>query len=108
MSFPIDSTIVSGTLTWMASPSYSRTAVTFYLTLTLLRSQYPNITLSQVGMATITIPGVLKYGDGYRTNSSERLTVQAIDEASGHMIASVSLLHNYPTPHHYGDPWCAV
>ena len=91
----------------MASPESARTAATLYLTLTLVRSQYPSITAAHMGMAVIPIPGVLKYGDGSTADSSERLMIQRIDDDSDYIIATASLLHTYPNFHHYGNPWWA-
>lgn len=61
-----------------------------------------------MGVASIPIPGVLHFGDGSVADSSELLTVQSIDTASGYVTATTSLLHTYPYAHHHGDPWPAA
>lgn len=93
---------MSGTLTWTASPESARTSATLYLMLTLLRSQYPNITSSQ---DDVPIPGTLMFGDGSIAESSERLTILKMDD--DYITAAASILHTYPHAHHYGNPWPA-
>ena len=94
--------MTSGTLTWTATPESARTAATLYLTLTLVRSQYPNITSVQ---DDIPLPGTLAFGDGSIAESSELLTVVKLDD--DYIIATLSILHTYPHAHHYGNPWPA-
>ncbi len=96
---------MSGTLTWRASPDSARTGVIFDLTLTLLRSRYPDITLYQVGVASIPIPGILKYGDGDVSDQSERLRVNSINDE--YLVASVSISHTYAHARRYGEAWWA-
>ena len=89
----------------MASPESARTAATLYLTLTLRLSQYPNATSPG---ATIPIPGVLAFGDGSIADSTDLLTVQSVDTASGYALAAARVLHTYPHARNYGNAWSAV
>ena len=87
-------------------PESGRTAVHLTLTLTLLLSHYPNVTSSQqVGVATIPIPGELSFGDGDTHEQSDEMDVLSVDAARGYFVASVTVLHLYPSAHLYGNPW---
>ena len=104
--FHTDDAVVSGTLTWRAVPESGRTAVHLMLTLTLLLSHYPNITSSQqVGVAKIPIPGELRFGDGNTNERSDEMDVLFVDISMGYFVASVTVLHHYPSAHLYGNPW---
>ncbi len=99
---------MSGKLTWVASPESGRTTTTLYLTLTLLRSAYPNITSSQVGVATIPIPGVLRFGDGSVADSASPYTLRVVSVDSDYIVVTAAVPHTYPHAHHYGNPWPAA
>lgn len=96
----------------MASPELGRTAATLYLTLTLLRSAHPNLTAADVGVASLPLPGLLKFGDGDSTVDDETdvfLRLEGIDEELGHLVARATIPHTYPRGHRYdGEPWLAV
>ena len=104
----LDADVLSGTLTWKATPSSGRTAATLHLTLTLLRSVYTETTPIQVGVTTIPNPGVLKYGD--RITSADRagfLTIQSVNIDSGYIVATGTFLHIYSHSNHHGNAWLA-
>lgn len=102
-----DEAVISGSLSWESALENGRTAARLLLTLTLDRSYYPDINSTHVGVATIPIPGVLKFGDGSNADQSDRLEVVAVDESSGYIVAIATILHQYPAAHHYGNPWMA-
>lgn len=106
--FLLDADVLSGTLTWKATPTSGRTAVTLYLTLTLLHSTHPEIAPTQVGVATIPCPGLLKYGDGITSaDSAESLAILSVNADSGYIVATGAFLHAYPYSHRHGDAWLA-
>lgn len=91
----------------MASPEVARSAATLYLTLTLDRSRFPNISSADVGVAALPIPGVLRYGDGDSTSDqSDLLTV--LDVGDEWILARATLVHTYPHAHRHGNPWEAT
>lgn len=99
----LDGNVLSGTLTWEATPTKGRASATLYLTLTLLQSAYSNV--SDVGVVTIPLPGVLRYGDGTNTDQSDRLTIQ--DVYDDIIIATGTFEHSYIYSDNLGNPWKA-
>ena len=92
-------------LTWETTPTLGRATAVISLTLTLTRSAYPNISSSDEGIATIPLPGELRYGDGTNSDQSDRLTVQTV--YNDIIIAAGTFEHSYIHSSNQGRPWKA-
>ena len=99
--------VISGSLSWQSALENGRTAAQLTLTLTLQRSYYPDINSTHVRVASIPIPGVLNFGDGSMVDQSDLMEVVTVNEASEYIVAMATVLHQYPSAHHYGNPWLA-
>ena len=97
--------MISGTLIWETTPSVGRASATLYLTLSLMRSAYPGVSLADAGFATISLPGELQYGDGTSSDQSDRLTIQNIFDDV--IIATGTFPHSYVHSDNLGRPWKA-
>lgn len=63
--------VLAGVLTWARDITVSRTSVQFTLSLSLDRSYYPDVNVSDM----ITLPGLLHYGDNSELDEAVMMEV---------------------------------